>query len=55
MDTEKTVNKQISDEDKTAINNAIDKLEEILYPKMAIINAVINGEIPGVDIPSINL
>lgn len=50
MSEEKTTNNQLSNEDIATIKNAIDKLEEILYPKMAIINAVVNGEIPGIDI-----
>lgn len=50
MNAEKTVNNDLSAENVKKIENALDKLEEIMYPKLAVIRAVINDEIPGKDI-----
>ncbi|MFA4906942.1 MAG: hypothetical protein WC602_01595 [archaeon] len=50
MSEEKTANNQLSDEDIATIKNAIETLVEILYTRMAIIRAAIDGELPGKDI-----
>lgn len=50
MSEEKTANNQLSDEDIATIKNAIEQLEEILYTRITLIRAAIDGELPGKDI-----
>ena len=50
MNEEKAKNDRLSTDDIAEINNVIEKLDNILAPRLAIIRATINGEIPGKDI-----